>query len=90
MSNVTALPIPAGVRADAIIDRGLNEHRDTLWAINYHRKLVHVIENYKHDGGYYSEHEGELMINFKVGIDLEVEQALRALISRINELEEAM
>lgn len=81
------LPASLKQKANEWVDSELNENRSVEWAINYHRKLVLMIKKTKERGEFYSEYEGDVCLSLKLGIDLEVENALRALINRIRELE---
>jgi len=84
MNNVKKLP---AVQANEWIDEKLSTDRTVEWAIDYHRKQVLMIEEERKKGDFYHVSEGEVLMSLHMGIDLEMEQAMRALIMRINELE---
>jgi len=82
--TITTLPI---VKAQKWVDDGLAKEREVDWARNYHRKLRLIIQEDKVRGKFFSTHDGETCMSLSMGLDLEIEQALRALIKRIDELE---
>ena len=88
MSNVTTLPVALKARAAKYVNDGLNENRGYAWAIDYHRKLRMMIVDERDRDEFYSEYEGEPLFTLKTGIEIETEQALRALIDHIHELEQ--
>ena len=87
MGTVTPLPETVKQKAIAYLDRELSEHRGLDWAIEYHRKIRLMLEEEKRRADFFTEYQGEPLFSLRIGIEIETEQALRALIERITELE---
>ena len=90
MDSIATLPKSLKLKAKERINRELACDRSVEWAIDYHRKLVLMIQEKTERDDYYSEHKGQLCINLKLGIDLEVENAIRALICEVSRLRKSL
>ena len=87
MNNVTKLPASTRQRGREYLQKELAKTTTVKRARNYHRKLILILKEDANDPKTFTTYGDDLCMNIRFCANLEVEQFMRALISRIDELE---